>query len=120
MLDSIREIFDILGIPFKSIRYNIEKYNLETDFNKLEAELKRKSFVVGVDGHAWVATGIRQDNSIELKNSYADRPNIPGIVRHKQLISSIAAIDCGSHPMIHSASRNFRYLIDHRNTVKCY
>ena len=113
MLDSIREIFDILGIPFESIRYEIEAYNLETEKNELEAELasKTKSFVVGEienqllfpgysGSHALVATGIRQDNSIELKNSYADYPHISGKVRHKQLISSIAAIDYGSHPMI--------------------
>ena len=130
MLDSIREIFDILGIPYESMRYNIEDYNLKNeiknDINKLEAELKRKkSFVVGLDYqlvsksrglHAMVATGIKRDKTgltIELKNSYADNRNIEGKVRHKQLISSIAAIDYGSHPMIYSGSRNFRYLNDH-------
>ena len=120
MLDSIREIFDILGIPYESMRYNIEEYNLKNDINKLEAELERKkSFVVGLDyqlvsssrgKHAMVATGIKRDKTgltIELKDSYADDPD-PGKVRHKQLISSIAAIDYGSHPMIHSGSRNFR------------
>ena len=85
-----------------------------------EAELKRKkSFAVGLDYqlvskleglHAMAATGIKRDETgltIELKDSYADDSD-PGKVRHKHLISSIAAIDYGSHPMIYSGSRNFR------------
>lgn len=95
MLDSIREIFDILDIQHESIRCNIEKYNLEKDIKKLETEMKRKSFVVTVankilwsdplqkGAHSMAATAIIPDQTkgrmLQLKNSYADYPDQPDV-----------------------------------------
>ena len=92
MLDSIREIFDILGIDFESVRFNWIKYNNEKDV--IDAVKNGKCPIVDVlrsyyssatDGsHVMVATGIQEENGakkIQLKNSFADDPNEQGKVR---------------------------------------
>ena len=87
MLDSIREIFDIIGIRFESIGSNYDEY---TEFKQLVAALKAgKCPVIGVDSHAMVATGIKNKRGvqyIQLKNSYADNPNKPGKIQFDKLI----------------------------------
>ena len=90
MLDSIREIFDILGIRLESIGFNFDEY---TELKQLIAVLKAgKCPVISVpnsywnptskDGsHAMVATGIKEKKGLEfiqMKNSYADNPDEPG------------------------------------------
>ena len=90
MLDSIREIFDIIGIRFDSIGFNCVEY---TKLEQLVAALKAgKCPVVSVnnsylnpiskDGaHAMVATGIKNKTGgqfIQMKNSHADNPNEQG------------------------------------------
>ena len=93
MLDSIREIFDILDYEFESIRLNLIQYK---NFEDLAAAISNGKCPVAdvlreyidpkVNGgsHAMVATGIRNQNGIkciQFKNSYADDPNEPGKVR---------------------------------------
>ena len=89
MLDSIREIFDIIGIRFESIGFNYVEY---TELKQLVVALNaRKCPVVSVPtsywnpsnigSHAMVATGIknkRKSQFIQMKNSHADNPDEPG------------------------------------------
>ena len=91
MLDSIREIFDILNFEFESIGFDFIEYN---NFNNLtDAIMNGKCPVVDVlkeyyskdknGSHAMVATGIKVKNGvkhIQLKNSFADNPNEKGKV----------------------------------------
>ena len=92
MLDSIREIFDILGIRFESIRFNWIVYKTLEELS--EALKDGKCPVVDVlkehyssdkDGsHCMVATNIKEINGvkcIQLKNSFAENPNEKGKVR---------------------------------------
>ena len=91
MLDSIREIFDIIGIRFESVRFNWIKYINEKDL--IDGIKNGKCPVVDVlksyyssdtnGSHVMVATGIKEENGIkyiQLKNSFADNPNEPGNV----------------------------------------
>ena len=88
MLDSIREIFDILGIDFEAVRFILIKYRNEKDL--INAITSGKCPVVDVlksyyssdtiGLHAMVATGVKEDNWIQLKNSRADDPNEQGNV----------------------------------------
>ena len=90
MLDSIREIFDVIGIRFESIKFDFNEY---TELEQLITALKAgKCPVVSVpnsywnqtskDGsHAMVATGIKKNRRvkfIQMKNSHADNPKEPG------------------------------------------
>ena len=90
MLDSIREIFDILGIRFESIRFHFDEY---TEFKQLIAALEAgKCPVLNVhtsywnptsknESHAMVATGLKNKNGvwlIQMKNSYDDNSDTPG------------------------------------------
>ena len=96
MLDSIREIFDILGIDFESVRFNWIKYYNEKDLiNAINngkcpvADVLKSYYSTDTDrivpgSHAMVATGIQEENGakkIQLKNSFADDPNEQGKVR---------------------------------------
>ena len=96
MLDSIREIFDILGIDFETIQFNCIAFNNERDL--IDAIKNGKCPVVGVlkeyyssdknGSHAMVATGIKEENGIkyiQLKNSFADNPNEQGKVHFANL-----------------------------------
>ena len=91
MLDSIREIFDILAIDFEGVRFSWVKYTNEKDL--IDAIKKGKCPVVDVlkeyyssetnGSHAMVATGVKEENGvkyIQLKNSFADNPNEQGNV----------------------------------------
>ena len=92
MLDSIREIFDIIDYEFDSVGYNLIKYK---NFQELVTSINDgKCAVVDVlkkyyskdnesdnGSHAMVATGIKTENNvkyIQLKNSFADNPNEQG------------------------------------------
>ena len=92
MLDSIREIFDILDFEFESVSFSSIAY---TNFEELEDAINnRKCPVVDVlreyinsseknGSHATVATGTKIENDvkrIQFKNSYADDPSEPGKV----------------------------------------
>ena len=96
MLDSIREIFDILGVDFESIQFKWIKYKNEKDL--VDGIKNRKCPVVDVlksyyssdtDGsHVMVATGMKEENGIkyiQLKNSFADDPNEQGKVHSVKL-----------------------------------
>ena len=92
MLDSICEIFDILGIRFESIGFYYDEYK---QFKQMVAAIETgKCPVIGVPtsyfyqggngSHAMVATGIKNKRGvqiIQMKNSHADNPNEPGKIR---------------------------------------
>ena len=89
MLDSIREIFDILDFEFDSVGCNFIEYKnfeeLATAINDgkcLVVDVLKKYYSSDHDGsHAMVATGIKTENYvkyIQLKNSFADNPNEQG------------------------------------------
>ena len=87
MLDSIREIFDILDFKFESVDFELLKYN---NFEELNGAINNGKCpvadVLGEGGmsHVMVATGIKNENGIDyiqLKNSYADNPNQQGKVQ---------------------------------------
>lgn len=100
MLDSIRERFDILGLSFESITFGYTKYHDEDasileraiyDEDKCPVVVVRDSFFDStaseLTSHAMVATGVEdgydEDEGeiwIQLKNSYRDDPNTPGII----------------------------------------
>ena len=90
MLDSIREIFDILDFEFESVGFDLIKYN---NFEELAGALRngkcpvvdilREYIYPGEKGgsHVMVATGIKNENGtkcIQFKNSFADNPNEQG------------------------------------------
>ena len=98
MLDSIREIFEILDFEFESIGFNLIEYK---NFAELTdainhgkcpiVDVLQKYLYMEFDlyfsenngSHAMVATGIKNKNGIkciQLKNSYADNPNEQGNV----------------------------------------
>ena len=91
MLDSIREIFDILGIDFEAVRFNWIEYKNEKDLiDGIEngkcpvVDVLKSYYSSDTDGsHVMVATGIKEENgvkNIQLKNSFADNPNEQGKV----------------------------------------
>ena len=98
MLDSIREIFDILDIEFESVGFDLIEYK---NFEELTHAIKDgkcpvadvlKQYLymkfdlypsVKDESHAMVATGLKEINGvkfIQLKNSFADNPNEQGKV----------------------------------------
>ena len=98
MLDSIREIFDILDYDFESVEFNLIHYkNFEELAGAINdrkcpiADVLQKYLFMEFDlyssdkngSHAMIATGIKNQNGVEyiqLKNSYADNPNVQGKV----------------------------------------
>ena len=91
MLDSIREIFDIIGIDFEAVRFNWIKYKDEKDLidgiengNCPVVDVLKSYYSSDTDGsHVMVATGIKEENgvkNIQLKNSFADNPDEQGKV----------------------------------------
>ena len=100
MLDSIREIFDILNYEFESVGFNLVKFN---NFKELATAIDGgKCPVVDVlkthysfdknGSHVMVATGIKNENGvkyIQLKNSFADNPHEQGkvpIIEERQFL----------------------------------
>ena len=91
MLDSIREIFDIIGIDFEAVRFNWIEYKNEKDLiDGIEngkcpvVDVLKSYYSSDTDGsHVMVATGIKEENgvtNIQLKNSFADNPDEQGKV----------------------------------------
>ena len=92
MLDSIREIFDIIDFEFESVGFNLIEYK---NFEEITDAINNgKCPIVDVlqkylyspdrkGSHAMVATGIKNikgKKCLQLKNSYADDPNEQGKV----------------------------------------
>ena len=94
MLDSIREIFDILDFEFEAVGFDFIKYkNFEDLITALNDDkcpvvdvLKKYLYSSEDNGsHALVATGITIKNGvkhIQLKNSFADDPSEKGKVHY--------------------------------------
>ena len=86
MLDSIREIFDILYLDFESVDFDLIKYK---NFDQLThainngkcpvVDVLKEHYSLDKDGsHVMVATGMKNRDGVEciqLKNSFADNPN---------------------------------------------
>ena len=84
MLDSIREIFDILNFEFESVYFDLIQYNNFQEFSGAiqngkcpVVEVLREYIYPGEKNgsHAMVATGIKNENGInnlQFKNSFAD------------------------------------------------
>ena len=85
MLDSVREIFDILEIPFESVRFNCEKYEKYEDLVQatfVERKCPIIEFPPGDNetSHVMVATGIfhtKEGYFVECKDSRREDPNKP-------------------------------------------
>ena len=97
MLDSIREIFDILGLSFESVTFGFDSYH-DKDAKCLDDAIykENKCPVVAVrdsffdpnasefTSHAMVAAGVEDGYDtgqvwIQLKNSYRDDPEQEGM-----------------------------------------
>ena len=87
MLNSIRQIFEIVNIPFNSMNFVAEQFDQTTIVN--EINVNKKCPVVTAANfsvspplvHAMVATGVKSDSInkileyyIQCKNSYRDDP----------------------------------------------
>ena len=87
MLDSIREIFEILGIEFESVQFDYEEY-FETEELVWAIAGENKCPVISAgesstESHAMVATGIIEtadfEHFIQCKNSHRKDPSQKGI-----------------------------------------
>ena len=92
MLNSIRQIFEILDIPFNSMNVVAEHFDQTTIINEINVNKKcpvitAANFSVSPPlVHAMVATGVkpywirgpRWENFIQCKNSYRDDPSQQG------------------------------------------
>ena len=98
MLNSIREIFEIIGIDFDSMRFVVQKFSEPRMIIRAINDQRKCPAIVGaqfdfsigsVDAHVMVATGIKtetvkhgtsiiQEYFIQCKNSYRDDPNQSG------------------------------------------
>ena len=103
MLNSIREIFDLLGIDFESMKFISEKFDTQTSIIDAINNQRKCPAIVGanfdfstgsVDAHVMVAAGVKtetvqqglsvkQEYFIQCKNSYRDDPNEPGKFHHR-------------------------------------
>ena len=102
MLNSIREIFDIVGISFESMKFVDDKFDNERSIIDAINVQKKCPAIAGakfnfstrpvtVDCvHVMVAAGVKTDNRlrqkskhfIQCKNSYRDDPNQSGKFHH--------------------------------------
>ena len=95
MLNSIREIFDLLGLSFESIQFVSEKFNTERSIIVAINNQKKCPAIVGAKfdfstgsidcAHVMVAAGVKSETVgsltkyfIQCKNSYRDDPNQSG------------------------------------------
>lgn len=94
MLNSIRQIFEILNIPFDSMNFVAEHFDHTTIINEINVNKKcpvitAANFAVSPPlVHAMVATGVKSDwilattprfeYNIQCKNSYRDDPSQQG------------------------------------------
>ena len=107
MLNSIREIFDLLGLSFESMQFVSEKFNTQRSIIDAINNQKKCPAIVGakfdfstspvtIDAHVMVAAGVKTDiirhssffrrqqteQFIQCKNSYRDDPNQSGKFHH--------------------------------------
>ena len=105
MLNSIREIFDLLGIHFESMKFVPEKFDTQRSIFDAINNQRKCPVIVGamfdfstgsVDAHVMVAAGVKtetdqhgssvkQEYFIQCKNSYRDDPNQPGKFHRRYL-----------------------------------
>lgn len=90
MINAIRQIFEILDIPFNSLNLIAERFDQTTIINEINVN-KKCPVIIAADFtvspplvHAMVATGVKSDLTtmqyyIQCKNSYRDDPSQPGI-----------------------------------------
>ena len=98
MLNSIREIFDFLGLHFESMQFVPEKFPTQRAIIDAINNQRKCPAIVGamfdfstgsIDAHVMVAAGvktesvqhgssIKQEYFIQCKNSYRDDPNLSG------------------------------------------
>ena len=109
MLDSIRELFDMLFLDLESIGFGFVEYkNFEDVASAINGGKCPVVDVLGTyldpkrDGsHVMVATGLNTENGIDfiqLKNSYADNPDEPGKVQFSSLVRNrCLGLICQSH-----------------------
>ena len=103
MLNSIREIFDLLGIDFESMQFLSEKIDKNSIIDAINNQRKCPALVTAMydfptrsfyNGHIMVAAGVKtktvqhgssnkQEYFIQCKNSYRDNPNLPGKFHHR-------------------------------------
>ena len=114
MLNSIRQIFDILNIPFNSINFVAEQFDQTTIINEINVNKKcpvitAANFSVSPPlVHAMVATGVKSDSIngrleyyIQCKNSYRDDPSQQGTFYY---INYIRVLSIESRPECDSLS----------------
>ena len=103
MLNSIREIFDLVGLSFESMQFVPEKFDTQTAIIDAINNQRKCPAIVGamfdfstgsVDAHVMVAAGVKtetvqhgssskQKYFIQCKNSHRDNPNLSGKFHHK-------------------------------------
>ena len=103
MLNSIREIFDLLGLDFESMQFVPEKFDTKRSIIDAINNQRKCPAIVGakfdfstgaVDAHVMVAAGVKtetvqhgssskQQYFIQCKNSYRDDPNQSGKFHHR-------------------------------------
>ena len=85
MLDSVREIFDILEIPFESVKFNCEMYKTLNDLIQATF-VERKCPIIEFPpsdyetSHVMVSTGVfhtKEGYFVECKDSKREDPNTP-------------------------------------------
>ena len=108
MLNSVREIFDLVGIDFESMQFVSEKIEKKSIIDAINNQRKCPAIVAAMydfstrsfyNGHIMVAAGVKtetvqhgssskQEYFIQCKNSYRDDTNLSGKFhqryRHRQ------------------------------------
>ena len=86
MLDSIREIFDILGIEFELVKVGYEEHNTLQEFVSAIVLARKCPVILDKEDddnhHAMLATGVFEKEGlqyIECKNSHRENPNQMGM-----------------------------------------
>ena len=104
MLNSIRQIFDLAGIPFDSMNFVAEKFNQSVSIIRAINNERKCPAIVGaqfdfttrpvtVEAHIMVAAGVKsktvrdglsfkREHFIQCKNSYRNDPNQSGKFHH--------------------------------------
>ena len=101
MLNSIREIFDLLGLHFESMKFVSDKFDTQSSIIDAINNRRKCPAIVGamydistgsLDAHVMVAAGVKtetvqqgvkQEYFIQCKNSYRDDPNQSGKFHHR-------------------------------------
>ena len=110
MLNSIREIFDLAGIPFDSMKFVAEKFDQSASIIRAISNKRKCPAIVGaqfdfttrpvtVKAHVMVAAGVKsktvrnglsfkREHFIQCKNSYRDDQNQSGKFHHTKYSGS--------------------------------